>query len=257
MKNIYILLIALFAFSCVDNDFDDSKGITFPEPKTPNYTLAQYKTTFLNKECKEDATIVGTVISSDEGSNFYKEIFIKDASGILRVSVDQYSSFRRFPVNSQLEINIKGTRYIGQYSALGISSKYGNSRIPPVLYNVYLQRCVAKEVKPLETTIPYTGSAPQEYELVKVTNGFWFEKGGKETFSYTQKERDADQSNKREKINVMVDKNGNKLNVPISSYSPFSQEVLPTDTFEVVGLMSDPSSYTIKIRTQQDLIKIK
>jgi hypothetical protein len=256
MKKILLYLVAaVFAVSCIDHDFEkpESKKISTLEA---NMSIADFKTTYKDKDCSEEVILKGTIISSDEQSNFYKEIYIQDNSGVVKISFEGYSLYRMYPVNNELVVKCKGLKYYTQYSAIGMTSLYGNSRIIIPMKDKFLELGAPKVIDPIELTV---GEITSEHlgKLVKIKS-ISFDEGGKDKFSFTKKQRDSGDSEYREKSNPITDDNGDKANIAISSYAPFSQMDLPTGKFDVIGIIAvaiEGEAPSIKIRTLRDLVK--
>lgn len=115
-----LLMMALFATSCVDLDFDEPPTGGEPVDITPNATLNDLKAVFVPgtiKVIEEDHIIKATVIADDASGNFYKTLVIQDETGGIELKINGIGLFNQFPIGREIFIYAKGLS-IGDYNGL-------------------------------------------------------------------------------------------------------------------------------------------
>jgi hypothetical protein len=123
------LLIAAVGFSACDDDKAippmpiPGEGVDIPEANT---TILELKQAFYNSTTNNYATEVGekedgvhyiirgTVVSSDETGNIYKNIMIQDGTAGLTISVNQSDLYESYKIGQQLTVDVTGL-YMGAY----------------------------------------------------------------------------------------------------------------------------------------------
>ena len=116
LKPVAIALLTAFAItSCVkDDDYDipDSNGKK-PLPdysgQVVSFANVLTKVTASVATYTADEAIEGYVISSDEGGNFYKKIYIQNADKNqgLSVAIDKSGLYTEFPVGAKVQLRLK------------------------------------------------------------------------------------------------------------------------------------------------------
>ncbi|MFC2354157.1 MAG: DUF5689 domain-containing protein, partial [Capnocytophaga ochracea] len=117
LKPVAIALLTAFAIaSCVkDDDYD----IPDPNGKKPLPDYSGQVVSFANVLTKvtasvatytADEAIEGYVISSDEGGNFYRKIYIQNADKNqgLSVAIDKKGLYTEFPIGAKVQLRLKG-----------------------------------------------------------------------------------------------------------------------------------------------------
>jgi len=173
------LLSGIIITSCVKDEFDEP---TIPNANTvisgfiptEGLTVSKLKTLYdslevidavgeVRKFSSTDSYVFeGVVISSDEEGNFYKEIYIQDSTGGLKISTDATSTFNDYKVGQTVHIALSGLTVhyktgSNQSSMLEIGlgsfdDKYGKKigRIPASILKNYVKKNGApQKVEPL------------------------------------------------------------------------------------------------------------
>lgn len=115
-----LLMMAFFATSCVDLDFDEPPTGGEPVDITPNATLNDLKAVFIPgtiKVIEDDLIIKATVIADDASGNFYKTLIIQDETGGIELKINAIGLFNQFPIGREIFIRAKGLS-IGDYNGL-------------------------------------------------------------------------------------------------------------------------------------------
>ena len=146
-KYILFALTALLAVSCHDNGNWDvvdpavgmssygNQNLVATNPKT----IAEVKEMYANeiaygglKQVTEYMQIQGIVVGNDEGGNIYQTLYIQDATGAIKISIEQSGLYGPFSVGQGVLIELKGL-YVGGYGKLPqigtIAAICGNSTI--------------------------------------------------------------------------------------------------------------------------------
>lgn len=92
-----------------------------------------------------DIIISGTVVADDKSGNFYKELYIQDASGAVSLQLDGTNLYTQFPIGRKVYIKCKGL-YLSDYAGMiqiGVidNSIPGNpalAGIPSNLFDTYV-----------------------------------------------------------------------------------------------------------------------
>ena len=140
-KLIFILLFLLFNH-CDQNTFDPPTFTKDFEPPEVNTTIqsvyqrvSQSETKFIEYGEQEiDLWLEGYVSSSDEGGNFYKEVYLQDApenpQSAVRLLLDQTAIHNLYPIGRKLYVKLnglgaglhRGVLTLGVYNADGIEN---------------------------------------------------------------------------------------------------------------------------------------
>ena len=115
------ILTSLVITSCIKDDFDQPE---IPDPCkvvsgfTPNITAKGISDLFLLLDSVDgsavrifpDTNIVleATVVSNDKAGNFYKVLYLEDATGTLNLSIEGSGLFNDYPVGQTVHLNLKG-----------------------------------------------------------------------------------------------------------------------------------------------------
>ena len=264
MKNIFKLILSLFILtgvtmtSCVKDDFDQpevpdpcniSSGLTPTSGLTVQRLLADYpsfKVLDAAGEVREfpaDSNFVyeGTVVSSDQAGNFYKAIYVQDATGGLMLSIDGTNLFNNYKVGQTVHIKLSGLtcHYVnggaGDYetSILEIgfgqySTNYGQKigRIPATVLPQYVKNnSCPKEVTPLDIDLLST-STSYIGRLVKLSDVQFIDSELDSTYAFTKTNTDRH----------VEDCNGNQIIVRNSGYANFASLQLPQGKGSITGV---------------------
>jgi len=115
LKNTAIAFISLCTvMSCVkDDDYelpDNKKVLPAFAGKVVSFSDVASRTTPTIKTYSADEAIEGYVISSDEGGNFYKKIYIQneDKTQALSVALDKSGIYTEYPIGAKVQLRLKG-----------------------------------------------------------------------------------------------------------------------------------------------------
>lgn len=119
---VIIILSAITLFSSCEKKWEDP-AFTVPKynGKKANKTIANIKSLHTLNSNQLDSImprgefiVDAWVVSSDEGGNIYKTIYVQDETGGLEISVNKTGLFNDFPVGQKVFINCKGL-VVGDY----------------------------------------------------------------------------------------------------------------------------------------------
>jgi hypothetical protein len=118
---IFSFLIALsiaFISSCVKENWEEPATMKYPNfADSSNYKIISIDS--LKKLWDGDTTLIGdsiiiegTVISSDETGNIYKELYIQDTTAGLLIQIDMQNIYMKYPLGKKIFVKCGGL-YIG------------------------------------------------------------------------------------------------------------------------------------------------
>lgn len=258
------LALAVGFTGCQD-DFD-TPPIVVPEATIkPNVTIAELKAKYWQddnnyyltvgqNDQNEDYVVHGRVVSSDATGNIYKSLVIQDETGALAFSVNQNSLYSSYRIGQEVVVNVTGLG-IGKYSGLQQIGGYGEFNGTPQvsfmaseLFKEHAQLnglpnqdlvyvtpdaerpadkmyCIEADLKNLPQT---AGDLQKMQSQLVIFRNVYFEEGGKATFA------DPDANTNRTLSGV----DGGSIIVRNSSYASFKNEMLPSGTGDVMGILS-------------------
>jgi len=179
-----VLLSGWIMTSCVKDKYEDpntpaaskvESGLT----PTEGLTVAKLKSLYSSFEILDadgevrtfpdsaDYVFEGTVVSSDEQGNFYKELYVQDSTGGLKLSIDASSLFNDYKVGQTVHVKLSGLNVhykIGDHETSMIeigfgqyTDKYGGKkigRIPAsILFQYVKNEGAPKTVTPLDINL--------------------------------------------------------------------------------------------------------
>lgn len=192
----------------------------------------------------EDIIVAGTVISSDESGNIYKNLVIRDDSGeAMTLAINATGLFIPFPMGQKVVLKLTGL-YAGMYNNLfqvGGLGEYNGAPSMTFMESGDFMANVERDGKadpanatPIDVTIAQIkaennneGKMQWQSQLVTFKNVSW--QGGGE-LNYT----DGAATTNR----YILDADGNSLLVRNSNYSDFAGTLLPAGTGNVTGILS-------------------
>ncbi len=224
---------------------------------------------------KEDNTpyiIHGRVVSSDATGNIYKSLVIQDETAAMAISLNQSSTYVTYRIGQEIVMDVTGL-WIGQYRGLqqlgSLGTEYdGHPQLSFMPYDQFLEHTEMNGLP--DQTIKYVGMSDQwpsdnaycvvseigklpssgeefrkmQSQLVEFRN-VSFEDGGKETYAPYQESVSRN----------LKDAAGNTIIVRNSGYSNFYNEVLPTGTGTVRGILSYyGDAWQLLLRSTADVI---
>ncbi len=247
MKKIFFPFIAtifcaalIFSFNaCVDKDFDTPPANgSDPEGVVANTTIGQLKNLHNGNsitDIVDDVIIEGIVTANDESGNFFREMFIQDASGGLKVLLDFTESYNDYPEGRRVFINCRGLKideFSGIYSiGLAIGDDGFLDGIPLNVVEEYIMPgMLNQDIQPAVIGINDIGSVLGTLVTLEDVQFIDGEIGG--TFA-------DGLSNPPVTINRNIqDCNGNTVIVRNSGYSNFANDPLPTGNGSLTGIAS-------------------
>ncbi|MCH5215205.1 MAG: hypothetical protein J1E97_08440 [Muribaculaceae bacterium] len=267
-----LALVAAGLTSCQD-EYSEPRFVTPVAKMTPNTTIADFKqmlVSTLNAQGVEavvvpqrpdgsDYIIHGRVISSDASGNIYQSLAIQDETSAINLTIREASMWTTYRVGQDVVLNVTGL-YMGTYADLyqvgWVSDYNGAPSMTFMSWFMFRQHSALNGVPnqnieevtvngPWPSENPYmivttigeinslsaTGNGLNVMsQLVEVRN-VQFQEGGVETFAPYQ------ENNVRRTIQDASNPN-QTLILNNSGYSTFYNEMLPTGTGSVRGILS-------------------
>lgn len=253
LKNTAIAFISLCTvMSCVkDDDYelpDNKKVLPAFAGKVVSFSDVASRTTATIKTYSADEAIEGYVISSDEGGNFYKKIYIQneDKTQALSVALDKSGIYTEFPIGAKVQLRLKGltTQLNNAITEVGYkiykNEKSGRESVGSMAEAIYKTHLydmggerktlasLAKEVTSIET-VKNDAHVGQLITLKGVH--FPNEVVGKTMYD---KNKDLGGATNYK----LTDANGKTIDFRTSSYAKFKDEKVPAGTLDVTGVLS-------------------
>lgn len=253
LKNTAIAFISLCTvMSCVkDDDYelpDNKKVLPSFTGKVVSFSDVASKTTPSIKNYSADEAIEGYVISSDEGGNFYKKIYIQNENKTqaLSVALDKSGIYTEFPIGAKVQLRLKGltTQLNNAITEVGYkiyknekSGRESVGSIAEAIYKTHLYdmggerktlASLAKEVTSIET-VKNDAHVGQLITLKGVH--FPNEVVGKTMYD---KNKDLGGATNYK----LTDANGKTIDFRTSSYAKFKDEKVPAGTLDITGVIS-------------------
>ena len=253
LKNTAIAFISLCTvMSCVkDDDYelpDNKKVLPAFAGKVVSFSDVASRTTASIKTYSADEAIEGYVISSDEGGNFYKKIYIQneDKTQALSVALDKSGIYTEFPIGAKVQLRLKGltTQLNNAITEVGYkiykSEKSGRESVGSMAEAIYKTHLydmggerktlasLAKEVTSIET-VKNDAHVGQLITLKGVH--FPNEVVGKTMYD---KNKDLGGATNYK----LTDANGKTIDFRTSSFAKFKDEKVPAGTLDITGVLS-------------------
>ena len=253
LKNTAIAFISLCSvMSCVkDDDYelpDNKKVLPAFTGKVVNFTDVIGKTASSVTTYTADEAIEGYVISSDEGGNFYKKIYIQneDKTQALSVALDKSGIYTEFPIGAKVQLRLKGltTQLNNAITEVGYkiykNEKSGRESVGSMAEAIYKTHLydmggerktlasLAKEV----TSIDAVKNNANAGQLITL-KGVHFPN---EVVGKTMYDKDKDLGGATNY--KLTDANGKTIDFRTSSYAKFKDEKVPAGTLDVTGVLS-------------------
>ncbi|WP_315163702.1 DUF5689 domain-containing protein [Capnocytophaga leadbetteri] len=253
LKNTAIAFISLCTvMSCVkDDDYelpDNKKVLPAFTGKVVNFTDVIGKTASSVTTYTADEAIEGYVISSDEGGNFYKKIYIQneDKTQALSVALDKSGIYTEFPIGAKVQLRLKGltTQLNNAITEVGYkiyknekSGRESVGSIAEAIYKTHLYdmggerktlASLAKEVTSIETV----KNDAHVGQLITL-KGVHFPAGVVGKTMYDDKNKVGTGTNYK-----LTDANGKSIDFRTSSFAKFKDEKVPSGTLDITGVIS-------------------
>ena len=284
-KFLYILtLITIFTTLNISCNKDEQKPLTPTSTEeteddtndeipnsglTPNITISDIKSLYSSLETVDgtiktfnmDLVLEAKVISTDKYDNFYKEIYVEDASGALVLLIDNIDLYKDYSIGQTVHIKLNGLNinYDLNFKAIieigfgvyddGYSVKLG--RIPASLYKDLILKD-GKPSTPSITTIALNENSISDAnvgKLIKIENTQFVDSDTNSTF--------ADAVNLMSR-NLTLESctSDNQLTLRTSGYSSFAGINVHTGNGNITGILTKYGSlgYQFIINSNNDVV---
>ena len=270
LKPAAIALLTAFAItSCVkDNDYD----IPDPNGKKPLPDYSGQVVSFANVLTKvtasvatytADEAIEGYVISSDEGGNFYKKIYIQNADKNqgLSVAIDKSGLYTEFPVGAKVQLRLKDLTTQLNNSAIEVghgtytakSGRVSVGTMAEVIYKKHLfdtgERKTVAELAKVSNSIQEVSTDAHVDQLITL-KGVHFPTDAVGKTLYDKSNALGGATNYK-----LTDAKGKTIIFRTSSYAKFKDEKVPAGEVEVTGVLTKfNKDYQFMISNYADLV---
>ena len=270
-KYILFALTALLAVSCHDNGNWDAvdpavgmssygnQNLVATNPKT----IAEVKEMYANeiaygglKQVTEYMQIQGIVVGNDEGGNIYQTLYIQDATGAIKISIEQSGLYGPFAVGQGVLIELQGL-YVGGYGKLPQigtiyeNPKNGNIQTGRMSRYLWQQHYKLIDIPGLVPT-PIVVTNMNQLDMDKDCGKLITLKGveisvadGKEVYAPSGTGSTTVSRSIKGMSNVIL---------YTSTYADFANSIMPTGKLDITGIASRyNSTWQIQIRTEDDV----
>ena len=270
LKPAAIALLTAFAItSCVkDDDYD----IPDPNGKKPLPDYSGQVVSFANVLTKvtasvatytADEAIEGYVISSDEGGNFYKKIYIQNAvkNQGLSVAIDKSGLYTEFPVGAKIQLRLKDLTTQLNNSAIEVghgtytakSGRVSVGTMAEAIYKKHLfdtgERKTVAELAKVSNSIQEVSTDAHVDQLITL-KGVHFPTDAVGKTLYDKSNALGGATNYK-----LTDANGKTIIFRTSSYAKFKDEKVPAGEVEVTGVLTKfNKDYQFMISNYADLV---
>jgi len=162
-------------------------------------------------------TISGNITSEETNGNFYKEVFIQDLSGAIKLKLKASGGLY---IGDSIRINVQGLTM----SDYGELIQLDNVDVDQQVVKIATE----KFITPYEATISQLSLSEDQSRLVKLNNVEFSELG----MTY------ADAVNLSTGSRTMSDCNGNVMSVRTSGYANFADDTLPSGNGSITGIFT-------------------
>ncbi|EJF35076.1 hypothetical protein HMPREF1320_1263 [Capnocytophaga sp. oral taxon 335 str. F0486] len=270
LKPVAIALLTAFAItSCVkDDDYD----IPDPNGKKPLPDYSGQVVSFANVLTKvtasvatytADEAIEGYVISSDEGGNFYRKIYIQNADKNqgLSVAIDKSGLYTEFPVGAKVQLRLKDLTTQLNNSAIEVghgtytakSGRVSVGTMAEAIYKKHLfdtgERKTVAELAKVSNSIQEVSTEAYVDQLITL-KGVHFPTDAVGKTLYDKSNALGGATNYK-----LTDANGKTIIFRTSSYAKFKDEKVPAGEVEVTGVLTKfNKDYQFMISNYADLV---
>ncbi len=229
-------------------------GVEEIDANTTLAELAAMHTEGSFENLDEGTIIEGTVISSDESGNFYKELFIQDGTAGIILSVDKTDLYANYPVGQKIAVKCGGLTLGDDNGALMLgegtyTDNGGNERLSRMLEITANSKIVKSSTiaTPDVTTLSISDvNSSTVNTLIRLEDVQFIDDDAGETF--------ADASNLFDLNRMIEDCEGNSIILRSSGYSDFADASTPGGKGTIVGVLSVyQSAYQLYIRDLSDV----
>lgn len=270
-KYILFALTTLLAISCHDNGNWDAvdpvvgmssygnQNLVASNPKT----IEEVKTLFENeikydglKQVTEYMQIQGIVVGNDEGGNIYQSIYVQDATGAIKITIEQSGLYGPFSVGQGVLIELNGL-YVGGYGKLPQIGTYyeapktGKIQVGRMSRYLWQQHYKLIDIAGLTPT-PLAVTNMSQLDLEKDCGKLITLKGveisladGKEVYAPSGTGSTSVSRSIKGMSNVIL---------YTSTFADFANTIMPTGKVDITGIASRyRDTWQILIRTESDV----
>lgn len=265
MKKIHFALVilgCLFAFSACDKNWEPEDFVvpTYtgePANKTIQDIINVYTSAgHMDSICHAGETFIvkATVVSSDEGGNFYKQMVVQDETGAIQIQINRSGLCHTYPVGQTVYINCQGLVVGNDHGVYEIGWIYQGSvgRIDGNFLDKYLTKDgLPQEVTPIDVYSETDLTSDLTCKLVRIRNcSFADDVVGQPWATETATTSRA-----------ITSINGNSVSdfvVRTSNYAKFRKSLIPGGSGDLVGILtvytnSQGTTYQLMLRTKNDV----
>ena len=194
---------------------------------------------------QENDAFEGYVISSDEGGNFYKKVYVQaaDKSGTIAVSIDKKVLYAEYPVVSKVQVRLKCTTvwYASRYSLLEVGYGHGKTtggnpkigHLTPAMYPEVLlltgEKAPISELATTVTNLQFNKRAQANKLLV--LDGVYFKNQDVGKTFHTS-------DNQYNTTYTLTDNAGGTLPFLTSSYAAHIKDHVPAGKLRITGVLT-------------------
>ncbi|MBS9768931.1 MAG: choice-of-anchor J domain-containing protein, partial [Flavobacteriaceae bacterium] len=252
--------------SCVkDDDFNLPDDIIVKAPKFEGKVVSLSDVVKKSSEkvqvYKENEAIEGYVISSDQGGNYYKKIYVQTLDGKdgFSVAIDQKGLYSEYPLGTKVQIRLKGLSVQMLYGKLDVgystyTNKYGDVFVNKMLPAIYKKSVINMGEKVELSAIANEVTALADLDkylnrLVVLKNvSFGSDFVGK---AFYQKENDKGGASN----STLLDQKGNKIDFRTSQYAKtWNTKLIPKELLNITGIITKYRDfYQFKVNAYEDI----
>ena len=217
MKNIILILgVIALQFSC-NKKYDNPPANDLPVGEI--ISIGDLKDMFTGSATVIDSnySIVGNITTEETNGAFYKEIYMEDLSGAVKI---QLKASGGLYIGDSIRINISGVTM----SEYGDLIQLDNIDVDQQVVKIATE----KFVEPFESSINQLSINEDQSRLVKLNDVEFTEMG----MTY------ADAINLTTGSRILSDCNGNTISVRTSGYANFADDTLPSGKGSVIGIFT-------------------
>jgi hypothetical protein len=230
---ILAITISVLTFSC-KKKYDEPPPQVIPSGNP--ITIAALKSMYSGRDTtfKQDVNLYCTVIADETSGNFYKESYVRDATGAIRLRLLASGGLY---VGDSIRINLKGAKLTQYQGVLQLDS-------------INVDKMVAKQKTGLNPS-PITLNITQindNYlsQLIKLNNV--------EFICADKNQYFADATNQQSLNRTLKDCNGNQIIVRTSGYANFANQKTPTGNGSIIAIVGKyGGQYQLYIRNYNEV----
>lgn len=199
----------------------------------------------------EPFIVKATVVSSDEGGNFYKNMVVQDETAAIQIQINKSGLCHTYPVGQTVYINCEGLvvgNYHGMYQ-IGWIYNGEVGRIDGNFLDQYLFKDgLPTEVTPIDINSPADLSAENVGKLVRIRNCTFASNVVGQPWS-------VETATSSRPIVTINSNSVSDLVVRTSNYAKFRKQIVPSGTGDLVGILSIyNTTYQLMLRTSDDVL---